>query len=127
MANYERNFTDKDARITLVDGDKVLTEEKVVIIFKDHFEKIVETLKLHRLIFSDLSDDPALNAIENFYHLASVLKIKEARDSSDCLSFNPLNANPTKWSKTLKQFGNLLTNCLSVFDQFVKLALEGLN
>ena len=94
MANYESNFTDKDARITLVEGDKVLTEEKDVIIFKDHFEKIAETLKLHRLIFSDLSDDPALNAIENFYHLASVLKIKEARDSSDCLSLNPLNANP---------------------------------
>ena len=40
---------------------------------------------------------------------------------------NPLNANPTKWSNTLKQFvGNLLTNCLSVFDLFVGLALEEL-
>ena len=41
------NFTDKtlkDERITLVEGDKVLTEEKdEVKIFKDHFEKIVET------------------------------------------------------------------------------------
>ena len=28
---------------------------------------------------------------------------------------NPLSANPTKWSNTLKQFvGNLPTNCLSV-------------
>ena len=33
---------------------------------------------------------------------------------------NPLSANPTKWSNTLKQFvGNLTTNCLSVFDHFV--------
>ena len=41
--------------------------------------------------------------------------------------FNPLNANPTKWSNTLKQFvGNWPTNCLSVFDHFVKLALKGL-
>ena len=41
--------------------------------------------------------------------------------------FNPLSANPTKWSNTLKQFaGNLPTNCLSVFDHFVKLALTGL-
>ena len=33
--------------------------------------------------------------------------------------FNPLGANPTKWSNTLKQFvGNLATNCLSVFDHF---------
>ena len=41
--------------------------------------------------------------------------------------FNPLNVNFTKWSNTLKQFGgNLPTNCLSVFDHFVWLALKGL-
>ena len=40
---------------------------------------------------------------------------------------NPLSANPTKWSNTLKQFvGFLPTNCLSVFDHFVGLALKGL-
>ena len=40
---------------------------------------------------------------------------------------NPLNAKTTKWSNTLKQFvGNLPTNCLSVFDHFVGLALKGL-
>ena len=40
---------------------------------------------------------------------------------------HPLRANPTKWSNTLKQFvGNLPTNCLSVFDHFVKLALKEL-
>ena len=38
---------------------------------------------------------------------------------------NPLSANPTKWSNTLKQFvSNLPTNCLSVFDHFVALALN---
>ena len=43
------------------------------------------------------------------------------------LALNPLIVNPTKWSNTLKQFiGNLPTNCLSVFDHFVKLALKGL-
>ena len=42
-------------------------------------------------------------------------------------TFNPLSANPKKWSNTLKQFvGNLATNCLSGFDHFVKLALKGL-
>ena len=41
--------------------------------------------------------------------------------------FNPLSANPTKWSNTPKQFvSNLGTNCLSVFDHFVKLALKRL-
>ena len=40
---------------------------------------------------------------------------------------NPLSANPTKWSNTLKQFvGKLPTNCLSVFGHFVGLALRGL-
>ena len=43
----------------------------------------------------------------------------------ECL--NPLSANPTKCLNTLKQFlGNLLTNCLSVFDHLVGLALKGL-
>ena len=42
-------------------------------------------------------------------------------------TFNPFNANFTKWSNTLKQFvGNLPTNCLSVFDRFVGLALKRL-
>ena len=43
------------------------------------------------------------------------------------LNIYPLSANPTKWSNTPKQFvGKLPTNRLSVFDQFLKLALEGL-
>ena len=40
---------------------------------------------------------------------------------------NALSANPTKWSNTLKEFvGEKLTNCLSVLDHFVGLALKGL-
>ena len=40
---------------------------------------------------------------------------------------NPLSVNFTKWSNTPKQLvGNLPTNCLSVFDHFVGLALKGL-
>ena len=85
------NFTDKtfrDKRITLVEGDKVISDEKhVVQKFKNHFEKIVETLKIDRPKLSDLSNDPLLNATENFSHHASVLKIKEARYSTDCFSF----------------------------------------
>ena len=48
--------------------------------------------------------------------------------SDKCKAYlNPLSANPTKWSNTLKQLvGNLPTNCLSVFDHFVNLALQGL-
>ena len=37
--------------------------------------------------------------------------------------FNPLSPNPTKWPYTLKQFANKLsTNCLNMFDHFVRLA-----
>ena len=40
---------------------------------------------------------------------------------------NPLSANITKWSNTLKQFiGKFPMNFLSVFDHFVGLALKGL-
>ena len=43
------------------------------------------------------------------------------------INVNPLSANITKWSNTLKQFvGKLRTNCLSVLDHFVVLALKGL-
>ena len=42
-------------------------------------------------------------------------------------SSDPLSANITKWSKTLKQFvSKLPTNCVSVSDHFVGLALKGL-
>ena len=39
-------------------------------------------------------------------------------------AINPLSANPTKWSNTLKQTirRQKPTNCLSVFDHFVELA-----
>ena len=50
----------------------------------------------------------------------------QARLSSITI-INLLSANPKKLSNTLKQFvGNLATNCLSVFDHFVKLALKEL-
>ena len=40
---------------------------------------------------------------------------------------NLVSENPTKWSNTLKQFvGKMPTNCLSLFDHFVKLALKRL-
>ena len=41
--------------------------------------------------------------------------------------FNPLYANPTKWSNTLKQFvSKVPTNCLSAFDHFAEFTLKGL-
>ena len=67
-------------RTTLGDRNKVVTEEQdVVKKFKDHFEKMVETLKIE-----DLNGYFVLNAIELF------LKMKQTRNSSDCF-FSPLN------------------------------------
>ena len=40
--------------------------------------------------------------------------------------FNPLSTNTIKWSNKLKQFVDNLPNCLSAFDHFMRLALNGL-
>ena len=54
-------------------------------------------------------------------------KTKIGSSFSSWCDISPLSANPIKWSNTLKQFvGKLPTNCLSVFDYFVKLAVKGL-
>ena len=48
-------------------------------------------------------------------------------DKHSSKQLNPLSANATKWSNTLKQFvGKLPMNYLSLFDHFVGLALKGL-
>ena len=61
------------------------------------------------------------------YHIIAFNIEKNFHFFSDLVNFNSVSANPTKWSNTLKQFvGNLPTNCLSVFDHFVKLAPKGL-
>ena len=52
---------------------------------------------------------------------------RKLQEMHEQIYFNPLNANPTKRSNTLKKFvNNLPTNCLSVFGSFVGLALKGL-
>ena len=64
----------------------------------------------------------------NVIFLQLSLKCRLGFSCQDKHTFNPLSAKPTKFSNTLKQFvGNLPTNCLSVFDHFVKLALKGLH
>ena len=85
------NFTGKtleDERMTPVDGDKVITEEKNAIKkFMDYFQKNLEALKADYPILFDIKDDPVLNGIIRFCEHASVLKIKQVRISSDCFSF----------------------------------------
>ena len=47
------------------------------------------------------------------------------REHIDVRIVIPLSANPTKWSKTLKQFiGKLPTNCLILLDHFMGLVIK---
>ena len=57
----------------------------------------------------------------------TVLNIETLDTIASTTHLNPLSANFTKWSNKLNQFiDKLPTNCLSVFDHFVGLALKGL-
>ena len=57
---------------------------------------------------------PTLRGLNSpFFALAKIKKIAH---------INPLSANPTKWSNTI----NKQRHCLSVFDNFVGLALKWL-
>ena len=60
--------------------------------------------------------------------ISSLWSISQFEKICQWTIFNPLSANPTRWSNTLKQFvGNMPTTCLNVFDHFMKLALKGLS
>ena len=55
----------------------------------------------------------------NLIMLLSLKIIFRLLDIQKLFHINPLSANPTKWSNTIKQFlSNLPANCLSVFDHF---------
>ena len=55
------------------------------------------------------------------------VQVSEKNLEKHFLVFSPFKRQFTKWSNTLKQFvGKLPTNCLSMFDRFVGLALKGL-
>ena len=66
-----------------------------------------------------------------FYQINLVVSLKlqiyQIYYSYNMKNYNSLNPNPTKWSNTLKQFVcKLPTDCLSVFEDFVGLALKGI-
>ena len=88
---FKPNFTDKtlkDKMITLVDEDEFVTQGKnVVKKLKEHFEEIVETLKIARPILSDLSYDPVLNVIEKFSNMLVSLKSSKPETLSKKYSY----------------------------------------
>ena len=69
--------------------------------------------------------------VNNFFFTSNIylrfIQAQQRFHTKPFLHFNHLSANPAKWSNTLKHVvGKLPTNCLSMFDHFVKLALKGL-
>ena len=67
-------------------------------------------------------DVKQLNKIIKLYYFYTLKALSDGQGR-----INTLSTNFTKWSNTLKQFvENLPTNCLSVFDHFLGLALKGL-
>ena len=76
-----------------------------------------ELVKQNRFakIYKRNKEKPAENFFEFVNHF-----MKNVKGS------NPLSANITKWSNTLKQFvGQLPPNCISVSDHFAGLTLKG--
>ena len=87
----------------------------------------IETSCKSKLKFTELKDlcFQKYRSFSRRYHF--IILLREFTNYVYWL-INPLIANLTKWSNTLKQFvGNFPTNCLSVFDNFMRLALEELN
>ena len=94
---------------------KVFFEDNIFLIFLDYNQNIF------LIYFSNV-----LCSGEFLFYLLSDL-IEVFCKPLVARKLNPLSAKITKWSNTLEKFvGNLLTNCLSVFDHFVGLALKGL-
>ena len=66
--------------------------------------------------------------ISIFLHFEVCFYVPNTFQTSFLNVLNPFTANFIKWSNTLEQFvGNLPTDCLSVFNHFVGLALKGLS
>ena len=97
-------------------------------------------MRVHKISASEVNVTPSLKNSFAFSHNRYKTYLKNYR-KENCqdqkaailhgetreYELNPLSTNPTKWPNTLKQFvGKLPTNCVSVFDHFVKLARKGL-
>ena len=98
----------------------------------EDFEKILRKTDKSVILFAKFEASAYISSKRGFHHLSFPGRTATLQSISRRLllavsSINPLSANFTKWSNTLNQFvGKLPTNCLSVFDHFVVLALKGL-
>ena len=100
----------------LLEMSEVLNKESFLVTID--IEKAFDSVNHHFLI-------PILEKIG--FGTDFIEWIKVLLNNQQSCVINPLNANPEKWSNTLKQIvGNLPTIRLSVFDHFMNLARKGL-
>ena len=67
----------KDERITLIENEKVISDERELVkIFNEYFSNIVSNLDIQRPPNITLHHDPVLNAIKKFENHPSILEIK---------------------------------------------------
>ena len=101
---------------------------KVFNIYNPHGLKILMRFRLGLChLRSHISYHNFSNSLDEICMCEKYIKSTNHFSLQCPLFLNPLSANPTKWSNTLKIFaGSLPTNCLGVFDHFVELAFKGL-
>ena len=68
----------KDERITIIENEKVVSDEKELVkIFNEYFSNIVPNLDIQRPSSIILHHDPVLNAVKKFENHPSILEIKK--------------------------------------------------
>ena len=101
------------------------------IILLERSQNLVKTLSFYLSTFTRRRTEHGSN--ENSQHFVNfrdayiLTNIVRKLALHSVLNIKTLSDNPTKWSNTLKQFvGKWQTNCLNMFDHFVRLVLKGL-
>ena len=86
----------------------------------------IKVVELHqRLFLRKLQASTPTKVVGLYLRDWSILIKFQTLTCEGFILVNPLSANPTKWSNTLKQLvGSSSTNYLSVFDHFVELTLN---
>ena len=97
MKTVKPSFTDKtlkDERITLVENNKVVSDEsKLVEIFSKYFRNIVQNLGIDDLTNTSSDNDPVptRQAIEKYQNHPSTKVIRENIDTTNNFSFDLIN------------------------------------
>ena len=93
----------KDERITIIENEKVVSDEKELVkIFNEYFPNIVPNLDIQRPPSIILHHDPVLNAIKKFENHPSILEIKKQIPSDVAFTFSFSKVNLTEIINEIK-------------------------